>query len=195
MHGHDESPTVYIHNALFLGDVKSALKPHVNICSGHLDEAIAFGLGFRTRAALLAHQREQSPVRAQAYEHAFRERVADFGGACAQGAFTQSLVRATQWRNGRVAIGFQGDQAEALGLAVVEIARLPTDDEWAEYEACGLSWLDFAREFRTRALSPDHRTAELIAVAGAVDVCGFRVDVGSGNTWLRVLSYPPPHAG
>ena len=184
----DTRPAVVVENSAFIGDLKAELRTHVKISSGQLDEAIASGLGFSTYAALLARLSEGLPTTIYADNDVFQKRVVDFGGEIPRETLRRSMVHATRKRNGSVMLGFHGDQTEASGLVNVTLKRLPTADEWAPYEMVGLDWLQFTREFRNHASPPNYEEAVFIMVAGAVEVDGFRIDVGPTNTWLQIVN-------
>lgn len=104
----------------FLGDARHFLKDCVDEAKlGWLDEAIAMGLGHKTKASLQAAIREvtrignttEQPLIVTVDEEAFNARMADFGVTIAKGMFSWNMLEvlkiasarstALMYRNGR----------------------------------------------------------------------------------------------
>lgn len=184
MSGFDDTPTLAIKNREFLRDLRYALRSHIAVAIGQLDEAIANGLGFNSRAALLAEIKKASPLRVVVQEQRFRERLDAFQASAPEGLFVNCVLDLISNANCDVFVGFQGEQVKALGRVKVRLNRVPSEEEleqnWLEYES-------FMPAFQKCATKTDPMVAIAIDIGGAIDLDGYHIPIGGHNTWLTLI--------
>ncbi|RBM05153.1 hypothetical protein NJLHNGOC_14145 [Novacetimonas cocois] len=181
----DATPSVAICSREFMRDVRYALPDFTCIKMNQLDEAIASGLGFNSRAALLQALTSVERLVVTVQDDRFRKRLGDFGASIAEGVFQECIISMAGRSSAEILVGFQGDQRKANGRVQVRLNRIPSAEELEQ--AGGLEFETFMPAFARNTIPGKHMVAAALDLGGSIDLEGYWVDVGPKNNWLSII--------
>lgn len=162
----------------FVRDLRVALRSEVPAKAGHLDEAIAAGFGFKTRAALLRSlQNNDHQVCLNA--PAFKARMLDFGVSVSETMFFDTVIsRIDPGKNTPLY------NQEDLKMGVMTLARLPTEEELGDIS---MESHEFLEAFNKSLVPGNNFQAKVKIIGdGNLEIDGWIMPIKPESPWYSV---------